>query len=133
MNKTLPRLQTLLLLAAILGFNMALAQNATPPTKWTPEAMIKYKRVLGTAISPDGKWVAYTVSEPLMDGEKSEYRTHIFLASADGKTDFQFTQGDKSCTNPKWSPDGKWLAFSSSRGGEKNNLWLIRPAGGEAE
>lgn len=108
------------------------ATNAKP-TKWTPEAMIQYKRLLGTAISPDGKWVAYTVSEPMMEGEKSEFRTHIFLASADGKTDFQFTQGDKSCTNPQWSLDGKWLAFISSRGSEKNNIWLICPYGGEAE
>jgi dipeptidyl aminopeptidase/acylaminoacyl peptidase len=103
------------------------------PAKWTPEAMIQYKRLLGTAISPDGNWVAYTVSEPIMKGEKSEYLTHIFLASADGKTDFQFTQGEKSCTNPQWSLDGKWLAFLSSRGGEKNNIWLIRQSGGEAE
>jgi dipeptidyl aminopeptidase/acylaminoacyl peptidase len=103
------------------------------PAKWTPEVMIQYKRLLGAAISPDGRWVAYNVSEPIMKGEKSEYLTHIFLASADGKTDFQFTQGEKSCTNPQWSPDGKWLAFLSSRGGEKNNIWLIRQYGGEAE
>ncbi|MCI0690723.1 S9 family peptidase [candidate division KSB1 bacterium] len=116
----------------MLGSGLAFAQDAKP-SKWTPEVMIKYKRLGGIAISPDGKWVAYTVSEPLMEGEKSEYRTHIFLASADGKTDFQFTQGDKSCTNPKWSPDGNRLAFLSARGGEKNQIWLIRPTGGEAE
>jgi Tol biopolymer transport system component len=81
MNKMSRRLQALLFIAVIFGFSMTFAQNATPPTKWTPEATIKYKRLLGTAISPDGKW----------------------------------------------------LAFASSRGGEKNNLWLIRPAGGEAE
>jgi len=125
--KTLTVAGLLMLLAAGV-----LAQSAAP-AKWTPEVMIKYKRLLGTAISPDGKWVAYPVSEPLMEGEKSEYRSHIFLASADGKTDFQFTQGDKSCTNPKWSPDGKWLAFLSARNGEKNQVWLIRPHGGEAE
>jgi Tol biopolymer transport system component len=130
-------LMAVLFLASSLSFaqdakNQTAANNAKP-SKWTPEVMIKYKRLLGTAISPDGKWVAYTVSEPVMEGEKSEYRTHIFLASADGKIDFQLTQGDKSCTNPRWPPDGKWLVFSSARGGEKNNLWLIRPNGGEAE
>jgi len=117
----------------LAGFAASVFAQNTAPAKWTPEAMIKYKRLLGTAISPGGKWVAYTVSEPMLEGEKSEYRSHIFLASADGKTDFQLTQGDKSCTNPRWSPDGKWLAFSSARGGEKNNVWLIRPFGGEAE
>jgi dipeptidyl aminopeptidase/acylaminoacyl peptidase len=129
-------LMALLIWALTNGFAQEVENSITnnaKSSKWTPQAMIKYKRLLGTAISPDGKWVAYTVSEPLMDGEKSEYRTHIFLANADDKIDFQFTQGDKSCTNPKWSPDGKWLAFLSARGGEKNQIWLIRPYGGEAE
>ena len=92
----------LLMAFFILAPAQVFAQDAKP-SKWTPEVMIKYKRLAGTAISPDGKWVAYTVSEPLMEGEKSEYRTHIFLAGADGKTDFQLTQGDKSCNNPQWS------------------------------
>lgn len=111
--------------------NANLANNQ--PAMWTPELMIQYKRLLGTALSPDGQWVAYTVSEPIMQGEESEFRTHIFMASTDGKIELQFTQGDKSCTMPKWAPDGKWLAFLSARGGDKNNVWLIRPHGGEAE
>jgi len=110
------------------------AQNEShKPARWTPEVMISYHRLLETAMSPDGKWVAYTVSMPIMAGEKSEYRTHIFMASVEGKSSFPFTQGDKSCTNPQWSPDGNWLAFLSARGGEKNNIWLIRALGGEAE
>jgi dipeptidyl aminopeptidase/acylaminoacyl peptidase len=134
------RLTPLWLILIVVGVTSAFAQDTkapsgsnAKPSKWTPEVMIQYKRLLGTEISPDGKWAAYTVSEPMMESEKSEYLTHIFLASADGNTDFQFTQGDKSCTNPEWSPDGKWLAFLSSRGGEKNNIWLIRSHGGEAE
>ncbi len=107
--------------------------NSAKPTRWTPQAMISFQRLQGTAISPDGNWVAYTVSAPEMSGEKSEYLTHIHLAGAEGQTDFQLTRGDKSCTSPAWSPDGKWIAFLSSRGGEKNNIWLIRPNGGEAE
>jgi len=133
MSNHISRAKTLIVAGLTMFFGASVFAQSSAPAKWTPEAMIKYKRLLGTAISPDGKWVAYTVSEPIMEGEKSEYRSHIFLASADGKTDFQLTQGDKSCTNPRWSPDGKWLAFSSSRGGEKNNVWLIRSFGGEAE
>ncbi len=131
-----PRGGVLVLLLGVALFRCAAAYaqgDAAKPTRWTPEAMISFQRPLGTAISPDGKWVAYTVSKPEMAGEKSEYLTHIHLASADGQTDFQLTRGDKSCTSPLWSPEGKWIAFLSARGGEKNNLYLIRPNGGEAE
>lgn len=133
-RKAIRCLSALFVMIAVNAFAQEAKSTADAgPVKWTPEASIHYKRLTGAALSPDGKWIAYTVSEPLMEGEKSEFRTHIFLASADGKSDFQFTQGDKSCTNPQWSPDGAWLAFLSSRGGDKNNIWLIRLHGGEAE
>ncbi len=108
---------------------------AVSQTRWTPELMIKQKRVGGTAISLDGKWIAYTVGTPMMDGEKSEFLTHIWLVSDDGKTNYQFTFGDKSCTNPDFSPDGKYLSFTSSRGGvdAKSQVWTMRLSGGEAE
>ncbi|GJQ20457.1 MAG: prolyl oligopeptidase [Bacteroidia bacterium] len=100
---------------------------------WTPEAMIHYKRVGSTAISGDGRLVAYTVSTPLLEGEKSEYQTHIWIARADGTTNRQFTFGDKSCINPSFSPDGNYLAFTSSRGADgKNQVWIMRLTGGEA-
>src|SRR4030042_5281958 len=54
------------------------------------------------------------------------------MAKADGSEAFPFTSGDKSSTNPQWSPDGGSIAFTSSRTG-KNNIWLIRSDGGEAE
>lgn len=133
-RKAIRCLSALFVMIAVNAFAQEAKSTADAgPVKWTPEASIHYKRLTGAALSPDGKWIAYAVSEPLMEGEKSEFRTHIFLASADGKSDFQFTQGDKSCTTPQWSPDGNWLAFLSTRGGDKNNIWLIRPHGGEAE
>ena len=101
---------------------------------WNPGSMIKLRRVGGTDMSPDGRLVAYTISNPLMDGEKSEFLTQIWVASADGKMNIQYTQGDKSCTNPRFSPDGQYLAFISGRKNDgKSQIWLIRLAGGEAE
>jgi dipeptidyl aminopeptidase/acylaminoacyl peptidase len=100
---------------------------------WTPELSMKYKSIRGTAISPDGSLIAYVVREPVMDGEKSEYLSHIWVVSADGKRNHQYTQGEKSATNPSFSPDSEYLAFTSSRGGKKSQIWLMRVQGGEAE
>ncbi len=80
-------------------------------------------------ISPDGRWVAYTVSET--DWEDNEFKTQIWVAQADGSERWQLTRGKKSASNPAWSADGKWLAFASERDG-KRQVWLISPRGGEA-
>lgn len=121
-----------LLSVFVLSVSIAVAQDS--PTRWTPEVMIKFKRVGGTAISQDGKWVAYTVSTPMLEGEKSEFLTHIWLVSADGSLNYQFTQGEKSCTSPQFSSDGMHLSFTSSRGSDgKNQIWIMRLSGGEAE
>ena len=101
---------------------------------WTPEVMIQYKRVGETAISPDGALIAYTVSQPVMEGGQSAYRTHIRVVSADGATNHQFTFGDKSCSAPAFSPDGRYLTFLSARGKDgKTQVWLLRMTGGDAE
>ena len=105
---------------------------------WTPELAFKVKRVSAVQVSPDGSRVAYVVGTAQMEGEKSEWLSHVHVASADGEDAFQLTSGDKSAMSPDWSPDGKWLAFISSRGAKepkdaKANLWRIRAAGGEAE
>src|SRR5262249_23577048 len=63
--------------------------------------------------------------------DRSEYVTHIHLTTVDGGPSRQLTQGEKSCDDPRWSPDGKWIALVSNRAG-KRNLWLIDPDGGEA-
>lgn len=126
-------LQSMLILCLALCFAFpAFPQEGSKG--WTPETMIKIKRVGGTAISADGRWVAYTVSTPLMEGEKSEFLTHIWVVSSDGSDNRQFTSGEQSCTNPSFSPDGGYLSFLSSRGqGGMNQVWVMNMRGGEAE
>ena len=82
--------------------------------------------------SPDGKLAAYTQTRAVMEEEKSEQITHIFLARADGSGSIQLTQGDKSCNAPLFSPDGRFVYFKSDRTG-KTNLFRMPVDGGEAE
>ncbi len=99
---------------------------------WTPELSLQYRGVSQVRVAPDGLRVAYTLTEPVMTEEKSENLTQIWLANADGTGSYQATFAEKSSGDAQWSPDGKWLAFTSKRS-EKNQLYRMRATGGEAE
>ena len=127
-------------LCSILSPTGAVAQDAaatvdadaTPADdRWTPALSMRFHQVGGLAISHDGAKVAYTVREPLMEGEKSEYLSHIWVADADGSRNVQFTRGEHSAGSPAFSPDGAWLAFATGRSG-RSQIWVIAMAGGEA-
>lgn len=114
-----------------LGGIEVFAQMA--PESWSPELQMKVKTVGSPQLSPDGKQVVYTVTDAVMTPDKSEYVTQIWLSTIDGKENRQLTFSEKSSTNPKWSPDGKAVAFLSNRKDNRNNLYLLRLSGGEAE
>ena len=90
--------------AAVVICTMILLLGAgarTADRGWTPDLMFKVKRVGPVVPSPDGTLVAFVVSEPLMDGEKSEFNSQIHVGTADGSASFQLTRGEKSATGPK--------------------------------
>ncbi len=93
----------------------------------------KFKDVRDAQCSPDGKSVAYVMSQVDIKGDKGG-NGHIWTISFDGKTEQQITSSESSESSPRWSPDGKYLAFTSSRPGKTagNQVWLLPRSGGEA-
>ncbi|OVE79617.1 peptidase S9 family protein, partial [bacterium I07] len=89
------------------------------------------KRSIGRSlISPDGKSVLYTVRS--VDWDNNRYDTEIWIIK-DKEAPIQLTRTfENSSHSPRWSPDGKWIAFIADRG-KKNQIYLIRPNGGEAQ
>ena len=82
--------------------------------------------------SPDGKWIAYTVST--IDREADKRTTNIWTVSWDGAQHVQVTHDAESESSPRWSPDGNFLAFVSSRPGKTkgSQVWVLDRRGGEA-
>jgi dipeptidyl aminopeptidase/acylaminoacyl peptidase len=109
---------------AILCLTAAGSSNA-----WTPDDMLKVKGVGGVQVSPDGGWVAFTVTEHNL--QTSEPISQVWLAHADGSGSRQLTHETRSSSNPRWSPDGKRIAFLSERSGV-SNVWTMMLAGGKA-
>jgi dipeptidyl aminopeptidase/acylaminoacyl peptidase len=84
-------------------------------------------------VSPEGDWIAYTVNTIDREGDKSD--TDVWMVRWDGSVNLRLTTSKESETSPRWSPDGKWLAFLSSRGGAEAGaqVWVLNRQGGEAQ
>jgi len=122
-----------LTLAPILAVvcSIAVYAQGTPKRPIRIGDMYRLKTVGAPEISPDGQWVAYTVTTT--DSAKDKTDTDIWMTSWDGSQTIQVTSSPDAESTPRWSPDGRYLSFLSSRqAGKGAQLWLLDRRGGEA-
>jgi dipeptidyl aminopeptidase/acylaminoacyl peptidase len=119
----------------ILGFSLILFlasgawSQAAAPKPLAFEDFIKIKRVTDAQLSPDGRQLAYVVT--VIDKEANRGNSDIWLVPSQGGAARQLTASPSADFGPRWSPDGKTIAFISARSGEAQ-VWLISLDGGEA-
>jgi dipeptidyl aminopeptidase/acylaminoacyl peptidase len=99
--------------------------------------LFRIKAVGAPQISADGKWVAYTVTTKDEDKDKSE--TRVWMAPVDGGDPLPMSVAGKNASEPRFSPDGKYVSFLAARGEDgddddaKTQVWLLDRRGGEAQ
>ncbi|HET6201555.1 MAG TPA: prolyl oligopeptidase family serine peptidase [Planctomycetota bacterium] len=94
------------------------------------EDLFGIRDVADPRVSPEGKWVAFTVTTH--DLKKDESDTDIFMVPLEGGEAVRLTTSPKPESHARWSPDGRSLAFLSGREGKKAQVWLLDRRGGEA-
>ena len=121
---------TRLLAAAAVAWPAAtLAQSAPAPLN--PETLWQLKRVGAPAISPDGKLAVYPLTR--FDAENDTGEADLFLVATAGGKPQRLTSMKGNESEPAWSPDGRWIAFTARRGDDKQpQLYVIGTGGGEA-
>lgn len=117
------------MIIAFLAFINALV--AKPTGTWAPVEMMQLKSISEIVLSPDNETALFVTSESKI-GEKNRYISQIYRVKTDGsESPTLFSSTESSSGQPRWSPDGRWIAFISDRSGTRN-LYLISATGGEA-
>jgi dipeptidyl aminopeptidase/acylaminoacyl peptidase len=111
------------------GFSRTVSAQTRRPLE--PSDIFELKTVGDPRISPDGAWVAYTVSS--LDKKEDNSDTDIYMVPTAGGSPVKLTSSKKPETSPRWSPDGRYLAFLSARDGKKTQVLLLDRRGGDAQ
>jgi dipeptidyl aminopeptidase/acylaminoacyl peptidase len=101
----------------------------------TPQQVLDIQQVGNADISPDGKWAAYTVRENRsLDDEAGGGWNRLYLMDAKGGDPRPYLTGDVSVGAPRFSPNGRYIGFTMTRGEKaKAQVWVIPVGGGEAQ
>lgn len=128
----------LVLFVFILTFSspITLAQQSQPPRPFGVDDIINFQEVHDPQISPDAKYVAYTVTSTSWKDDK--YESRIWIIPTAGGEAMPLSTEQVSSSSPRWSPDGKFLAYLSERDDSEGNegkaqVYLINRKGGEAQ
>jgi dipeptidyl aminopeptidase/acylaminoacyl peptidase len=121
--------------SALLVFlsSVGVLSAQTPKRPLSLDDLGKLKEVRDPQCAPDGKSVAFVVSQIDVKEDKAG-ASHIWTIGLDGSGERQITSSPDSESAPRFSPDGKYLSFTSSRPGKAkgNQVWLLDRSGGEA-
>jgi len=109
---------------------LALAQQPAPRAI-TIDDYFQIREVRDPQLSPDAKWVAYSIKTVLLNEDKNEER--IWIVPTAGGDPLALTADGVSSAHARWRPDGKFLAFLSARDEGKTQVWLLNRLGGDAE
>jgi Tol biopolymer transport system component len=117
----------------VLTLLMFACLASTPAQQKRPmdfDDVMALKSISDPQVSPDGHWIAYVVTTADMKQDAAD--PDIWLISTEGGDPLRLTTSEKRDTSPRWSPDGKHIAFISTRD-EKTQIFIISPLGGEAD
>jgi dipeptidyl aminopeptidase/acylaminoacyl peptidase len=118
---------------SLMAVPLAIAADAPKKRDITLDDLAKIQRVGAPIVSPEGDWVVYTVSQ--VDTKEDKGQTHLWMVKWDGSARLQLTFGKEGAASPRFSPDGRYISFLSSRPGpaKGTQVWLLDRRGGEAE